>query len=339
MFICNNLSLLTFTYYLKITLGILMTIIPFIVIEKVYIQTLKYKEKYKKIDGFIIKKDLKNIFYTLVIFILAFTIHNTLNTSDNKCYMYAKKEIINEYKTAYYALEDENIDNDIKTKYLENILVVSYNDLNNKANENNKLTIDSLINGNNNSNDNVVVKLENKIEDNFLNETDSKKLNNVYVENGVFYYPKYIYGNRSTYSGTSCPSNPLNEGYNNEYGYNNYFFIRLTTFIEEANKNGYKITYSSQGCRTYDTQVYYYNTMTRGRAAYPGYSFHGFGIASDLEFYQSDGSVCGFGRTGNSCPSMGWAHANASKFGLVFPLLNASYKEDWHIEPINKVAY
>ena len=38
-------------------------------------------------------------------------------------------------------------------------------------------------------------------------------------------------------------------------------------------------------------------------------------------------------------PSMGWAHKNAYKFGLTFPLLNASYKEDWHIEPINKSTY
>ena len=112
-----------------------------------------------------------------------------------------------------------------------------------------------------------------------------------------------------------------------------------TKFIEEAWKQGYKITYSTQGCRTYDTQVYYYNTLVRGRAAYPGYSLHGFGIASDLEFYKNDGSVCPYGRNATNCPSMGWAHQNASKFGLIFPLLNASYREDWHIEPINKIKY
>ena len=62
-------------------------------------------------------------------------------------------------------------------------------------------------------------------------------------------------------------------------------------------------------------------------------------IASDLEFYHSDGSVCGYGRNDYNCPSMGWAHNNASNFGLTFPLLNASYREDWHIEPINKSGY
>ena len=109
--------------------------------------------------------------------------------------------------------------------------------------------------------------------------------------------------------------------------------------IEEANRNGYKITMSGEGCRTYNTQVYYYNTMERGRAITPGYSLHGFGIASDLEFYNLDGSICSGYRTDNSCPSMGWAHANAYKYGLTFPLLNASYREDWHIEPISKIKY
>ena len=136
-----------------------------------------------------------------------------------------------------------------------------------------------------------------------------------------------------------CPNNPENEGFNNPYGYNNYFYTRLTRFVEEASKNGYKITINDQGCRSYSTQSYYYNTMTPGRAAKPGISFHGFGIASDLEFYYSNGSVCSGYRTDSSCPSMGWAHEHASEFGLTFPLLNASYREDWHIEPINKQRY
>lgn len=334
MFNCNNLTLLTFTYYLKLTLGILMTIFPFILCEKIYIQTIKYKKKNNRIDKYIIKKDIKNFIFILMIFILSLTLHNTLNTNDNKCYMYANKEILNKYKDTYKALKDENINDEIKNKYLDNVLIVSYNNFNNK--KDNKLTLDSLINTNNDYND--TTKLNN-IEDNFLNETDLNQLNKVYVKDGVFYYPKYISGVYNSYSGTSCPSNPLNEGYNNEYGYNNYFYTRLTKFIEEANKNGYKITYSSQGCRSYNTQVHYYNTMTRGRAAYPGYSRHGYGIASDLEFYYSNGSACGYGRTESSCPSMGWAHQNAHLFGLTFPLLNASYKEDWHIEPINISTY
>lgn len=332
MFNCNNINLLTFTYYLKITLAILMTIIPFILIERSFIKLIKYKINYKKIDKLIIKNSSKTLFYALTSFILAFTIHTTLNTNDNKCYIYANKEIIKEYKSTYKLLKDEEIDNSVKTKYLENVLVVSYNNLNNKEENSSVISL----NNEEEIDEEVVEEVQ---EDNFLNETDLNKQNKVYVQDGVFYIPTYISGVYSSYSGTSCPSNPLNEGYNNQYGYNNYFYLRLTKLIEDASNNGYKITYSSQGCRSYDTQTYYYSTMVKGRAAYPGYSRHGYGIASDLEFYQSDGSICGYGRTDSSCPSMGWAHQNAYKYGLTFPLLNASYKEDWHIEPINIVSY
>lgn len=335
MFTCNNLNLLTFTYYLKVVLAISMTLIPLILTLKIYIQTIKYKEKNKKLDNLILKKNLKNVFYIFIIFILSLTLHNTLNTSNNKCYMYAKKDILKEYKETFLLLKDENLSDDIKSKYLENVLLISYNNLTNQTKNNlvNKESYNTL----------QVVTLSNNLEElqdeTLLKETNLNKLNNVYVQNGVFYYPKYVSGNRLTYSGTTCPSNPTKEGYNNPYGYNNYFYTRLTKFIEEASKAGHKITMSTQGCRTYDTQVHYYNTMTRGRAAYPGYSLHGFGIASDLEFYRSDGSVCPYGRTGSSCPSMGWAHQNASRFGLTFPLLYASYREDWHIEPVNKSKY
>lgn len=333
MFYCNDFNLLTFSYYLKFILAILMTIVPFIILEKIFIQTLKYKEKNNKLDKFIIVKDFKNLFYLLVIFSLSLILHNSLNRDVNKCYILANTKTYTEYKSTYKLLQKENISNQIKTKYLETILINNTTTQNNKNNNN----IVKLNNYLTNKKDKVIINKT--TEEKMLSENDTKKLNNVYVENGVFYYPNYIDGNRNTYSGVSCPSNPLKEGYNNPYGYNNYFYVRLTNFIEEAKKNGYKITYSSQGCRTYDTQVYYYNTMTRERAAYPGYSLHGFGIASDLEFYRSDGSVCPYGRNGINCPSMGWAHQNAPRFGLTFPLLNASYREDWHIEPINKIKY
>ena len=140
-------------------------------------------------------------------------------------------------------------------------------------------------------------------------------------------------------SGINCSKNPSLEGYNNPYGYNNYFYNRLTKFIEDANQNGYKIVINNQGCRSYNTQVYYYSIMTKGRAANPGLSLHGYGIASDLEFYQSNGYLCPTNRNENNCPSMNWAHKNAEKYGLTFPLLNASYKEDWHIEPMYKNKY
>ncbi len=331
MFTCNNINLLTFTYYLKIVIASCMTIVPFIYLEMIFIKMIKYKKKFGFINKYYIKKQLKIFSHSLIIFVLAFILHNTLNKETNICYNYATPKVYNKYKNVYKSLKNKNINENIKNNYLENTIIIALND-----NSNNNIT-------NNSSNLVNVVKEEVQEEekkDTFnLNETDLNMQNKVYVSNGVFYYPKYQYGNYKTYTGISCPSNPLNEGFNNPYGYNNYFYTRLTKFVEEASKLGYKITISSQGCRSYQTQVHYYNTMTRGRAAPPGYSYHGLGIASDLEFYHSDGSVCGYGRNDYNCPSMGWAHNNASNFGLTFPLLNASYREDWHIEPINKSGY
>ena len=312
MFICNNYNLLTFTYYLKYLLAINMTIVPLIYIFILIIKMIKQMKKKIKVTKYFFIDRFKSSFLILTIFILSFIIHNMLKTNNNVCYTYANTKTYYSYKETYKKAKNMNLDNDTIIEYLDNVL------LDNEVND-----IDIIDNNN----------------DNYLNETDTNKQNNICVVNGIFYYPKYIYGNKNTYSGINCPSNPSNKGYNNPYGYNNYFYNRLNKFIEDASKNGYKITISTQGCRSYSTQVNYYNTMTPGRAASPGLSLHGFGIASDLEFYQSNGYICPSNRNDNSCPSMGWAHKNAEKYGLTFPLLNASYKEDWHIEPINKEKY
>ena len=317
MFTCNNYDLLTFTYYLKYFLAINMTIIPFIYFFINLIQAVNQKKKRIKFTKYFFIDRIKSCFYIVCIFLLSLNIHNMLNTDNHVCYTYANTNTYYAYKDNYQKLANQNIDNDIKTQYLQNVL-------NNQPNDNTN-TLE-----NNNQKNNI---------DNFLHETDTNQLNRIYVVDGVFYYPHYIYGNRDSYSGIYCPNNPEAEGFNNPYGYNNYFYTRLSKFIDEASKNGYKITISNQGCRSFSTQVNYYNTMTSGRAASPGFSFHGFGIASDLEFYQNNGYICSDYRTDYSCPSMGWAHQNAEKFGLTFPLLNASYKEDWHIEPLNKQTY
>ncbi|MBR3660308.1 MAG: M15 family metallopeptidase [Bacilli bacterium] len=331
MFTCNNINLLTFTYYLKYILAINMTIVPFIYFYLNLINLIKNK---KKLNKWYIKRRIKPIFYIIILFTLSLILHNTLNTSNNICYLSATPKIYHEYKNSYNFLQNKDIDSELKNNYLNNILT-------NKSN--NTLTSTVYKQANiikvNEEKNSIVEEPKVIVEDNFLNETDTNIQNNVYIINGTFNYPKYVYGNTNTYSGMFCPSDPLNNGYNNPYGYNNYFYTRLTRFIEEARNNGYLITISSQGCRTYDTQINYYNTMTPGRAASPGLSLHGFGIASDLEFYNQDGSICSYFRTDSSCPSMGWAHQNAEKFGLTFPLLYSNYKEDWHIEPLNKSKY
>lgn len=324
MFTCNNYNLLSFTFYLKYILAFNMTIIPFLYF---YINLVNIIKSKKRLNKWFIKRRIKSIFYILVIFLLSLITHNMLN--NNVCYVYATPNIYHEYKNSFNFLENKQIDNNIKNEYLNNILINKNNNSLEKLIYKEKV---KEVATNNESNDNDNYNY-------YLHETDLNKQNMVYVENGVFYYPSYIYGNNSTYSGMYCPNNPQDNGYNNPYGYNNYFYTRLTKLIDDASKNGFKITLSTQGCRHYNTQVYYYNTMESGRAASPGFSLHGFGIASDLEFYNMDGSVCSGYRTDYTCPSMGWAHANAINYGLSFPLLNASYKEDWHIEPLNKMKY
>ena len=333
MFTCNNIYLLSFTYYLKYILIFNIIIIPLIYLYLTFYKIIKRKIKINKTY---IKTKIKSLYYVLTIVILSLIIHNTLNTNNNVCYVTATPNIYNEYRKSFYFLEDKDIDKELKNNYLENILT-------NKSNSTlSKLVYKEaniIIENKEEEIKDVEEQPEEVKEDNFLHETDTNIQNSVYVIDGVFYYPTYIYGNNNTYSGMFCPSNPLEEGFNNSYGYNNYFYTRLERFIEDARQNGYTITISTQGCRKYSTQNYYYSTMDSGRAAAPGHSLHGFGIASDLEFYQSDGSICPYYRNDSSCPSMGWAHSNAYKYGLSFPLLNASYKEDWHVEPINKIKY
>ena len=339
MFTCNNINLLTFTYYLKCLLIFNIIILPFLYF---YFNLIIIIKKKKTLSKWYLKRRIKPIFTIILLFLLSLIIHNMLNNNSNACYLNATPTIYHQYKNSYYFLKNKEIDLEVKNNYLNNILTKKDNSsltkiIYKQANiikdveEDNK--IEENNNEQNNEQNNVIV------EDNFLHENDTNIRNSVYIIDGVFYYPYYKYGNSNTYSGMFCSNNPENDGYNNPYGYNNYFYTRLSRFIEEANNNGYKITMSNQGCRSYSTQVYYYNTMVSGRAARPGFSLHGFGIASDLEFYNQDGSVCPYYRTDQSCPSMGWAHSNAYRFGLTFPLLNASYKEDWHIEPLNKNKY
>ena len=243
MFTCNDLNLLTFTYYLKYTLAFNMTIIPFLYLFINYILIVRKKQKELKIDKVFLKKRLKPTFYIIVLISLSMILHNMLNNQNNICYMHATTNVYKEYKRNYELLKDKDLDPELKTMYLENILTKKNNiDINNLVNQSEKEKI-------------IVSSLDNK--SNYLRENDSNLQNSVYVLDGVFYYPKYVYKNKTTYSGMNCPNDPLKAGYNNPYGYNNYFYTRLTNFIEEANKNGYKITMSTQGCRSYETQKHY----------------------------------------------------------------------------------
>ncbi len=154
--------------------------------------------------------------------------------------------------------------------------------------------------------------------------TDLNKQNGVYVKDGVFYKPKGA-------SGKNCPEgDATKKGYRNKYGYNDYFFDMLTNLQNAAKAAGYKFTYSNDGCRSYDAQVATYKKYANepGRAAKPGNSNHGWGVAADLDFASS--------------AARKWVHAHAKEYGLHFPLYGSNYKgyqEPWHIEPINLKTY
>lgn len=141
----------------------------------------------------------------------------------------------------------------------------------------------------------------------------------VYYENGTFYRPSsYVNGTDKT-KGSA------------KYGYNKYFYVLLSTFTEAAKNSGYSVNMSTTtygAWRPYNIQQYFYNcyrtkSCNNGNlAAYPGTSNHGWGIASDLSFGSYSAKV--------------WAHNNAKKYGLSFPLcksLGSNCIEDWHIEP------
>jgi LAS superfamily LD-carboxypeptidase LdcB len=99
---------------------------------------------------------------------------------------------------------------------------------------------------------------------------------------------------------------------------------QIQSMIAAARAAGFTVGVGAGGgWRSYQQQVDLKASWTKRGKAYmaatPGKSRHGWGLAADLEF--------------GSDAARKWAHANAAKFGLRFPM---SY-ESWHIEPIRIV--
>lgn len=152
------------------------------------------------------------------------------------------------------------------------------------------------------------------------NGTDGK----VTVIDGVFYKPS---------SGKSGAAGTKGSG---PYGYNIYFYNRLKKFVDDAKAEGHDIRMSTSeygAWRPLENQEYFWNCYQTKKcnngnlAAYPGRSNHGWGIASDLSY--------GSGSHGRQA-ALYWAHDNASKYGLEFPLcqnIRGYCQENWHIEP------
>ncbi|MBQ7104412.1 MAG: D-alanyl-D-alanine carboxypeptidase family protein [Bacilli bacterium] len=140
------------------------------------------------------------------------------------------------------------------------------------------------------------------------------------VVNGEFFKPS---------SGTSGADGTKGSG---PYGYNIFFYNRLKAFCDAAKEAGHTVNMSTSvdgAWRSYARQKYFWdcyqkkNCNNGNLAARPGTSNHGWGIASDLSFSGYNAKL--------------WAHDNAAKYGLKFPLCNnirtGDCKEDWHIEP------
>jgi muramidase (phage lysozyme) len=105
------------------------------------------------------------------------------------------------------------------------------------------------------------------------------------------------------------------------------FASRLQAFLAAANDAGFNIQPGS-GYRSYEEQAKLYADYKAGkpgqaRAAAPGKSQHNHGLAMDLDYSNGDRAAM-----------VAWAHANASRFGLYFPMDD----EDWHIQPLGGKA-
>lgn len=151
---------------------------------------------------------------------------------------------------------------------------------------------------------------------------DPTKLTVTY-ENGIFYQPEE----------GICSGFPNSRG-TGENGFNPYFLSMLKNFVNAASDAGYRIGiggYWRAYCGPYgqfetaeNKGVY---SCGNGKGAFPGFSKHGWGLASDLNYY------------GNSSATR-WAHSHAKEYGMWFPMCNGKLGtnecgEDWHIEPLN----
>ena len=102
MFTCNNLNLLTFAYYLKYILAINIIIVPFFYFFINYILIIRKKQNNQTINKYYLKKKIKPTFYIIVLIILSLILHNTLNSKNNVCYIYASPKTYKEYKNSYW---------------------------------------------------------------------------------------------------------------------------------------------------------------------------------------------------------------------------------------------
>ena len=334
--ICDNLIVAYLIQYIKLAINIIKIVIPIGLIIKVILDI--YGNLASGFDNKenIMKKIMPRVTATIIIFLVPTIINliialiDNVNSSNNKtsfasCYNQVNSEYINSLKVA--------IDNELKKEDEEREMKIQTEKAETQA---------KLIAQEEKRQKEIATA---KSTSNYSSTlTDETVQNGVYVKNGTFYKPRYKEGDESTYSGMGCPKDDTSitsPGYNNVYDYNNYFYNMLTSFVEASKKAGYNLGFYDDGCRNYAKQSKFFDTMESGRAAHPGRSNHGWGIAADLIFYKDLNNQCGSSntRTRDNCRGMAWAHDHAAEFGLVFSQLNAGYREDWHVQPLNIETY
>lgn len=104
------------------------------------------------------------------------------------------------------------------------------------------------------------------------------------------------------------------------------FNQKMAEMAAAAKAEGFDVHVSpGGGKRTHQQQAKLYAEKPN-LAAKPGTSNHEFGLAADLTF--------------GSAAAAQWAHANAARFGLTFPMLgeHGGKNEPWHVELINAKA-
>lgn len=312
---CNDLDLLKTIYLIKTILNILKIFVPIVLIIMCTFDV--YKMILNTSD-----KSYKFVFKRLFISVLVFFIPTILNIilvslgennfNATPCWVNANEGTINYLQTIRdkelsLLAEQEKEQKDAKEKELKQL-----HELHQQRMKEREAILNHL---GNDSNDFIETGVDVQSGSFYENGVDGR----VDVVNGVFYRP-----NSTTDSGK-----PDTKG-SAPYGYNKYFFARLTAFIDAAAANGYTIVYDKGdgAWRSYERQLYFWNcyqtkACNNGNlAAQPGSSNHGWGIASDLVF--------------GSDAAKYWAHDNCHSFGLAFPLcqnVRGNCTENWHIEP------
>lgn len=311
MDICSDVDALRTLYVVKSFLNIGKFLVPLILMVMCSIDIYKVviKTSYKPYSII-----FKRFVAALLVFFIGTIIDVVLNTlgeanvSATSCWANANREtiaVLQEIKIADIKAKAE-----AEQKRREEARAKRNEEL-----KNIKIHEDKIINSGNSGNNGGSSSGE--IDYSLFSENGSD--GKVDVVNGVFYKPSTMTSGTDGTKG-SAP-----------YGYNKFFYARLSKFIEAAAQNGYTITMSGNdygSWRPYSLQQYYYNCyLTKAcnngnLAAVPGSSNHGWGIASDLAFSSQSAKY--------------WAHDNCKAYGLSFNLcqnIRGSCAEDWHIEP------